>query len=126
MSNREDEAWRVFKITIPDPAPAPGPSHAAAAAAVRAFIGVYTSQGDLKPYLAANIRAEMEAGRPLHAILGLHPVALQSFDVQEAEDRPSEVLFVPARLVYQSFTEERLFTLVVEDGKWRINGSQLR
>jgi hypothetical protein len=46
--------------------------------------------------------------------------------VQPPEDRPSEVLFVPATLVYEGFSEERLFTLVVEGNQWRINGSQPR
>jgi hypothetical protein len=126
VSNREEGAWRVFKVTIPDAAPAADLSHAAAADAVRMFLGAWTSGGDVKPYLAANIRAEMEAGRPLHAILGLHPVALASFDVRAAEDRPSEVLFVPATLTYQGFSEERVFTLAVEDHQWKINESMLR
>ncbi|HEY0733880.1 MAG TPA: hypothetical protein VGD69_03160 [Herpetosiphonaceae bacterium] len=126
VSNREDGEWRVFKVTVPDPEPTAGPSHPAAIETVQALLGGYTNQADLKPYLATNIRREMEAGRPLHAILGLHPIALQSFAVDAPEDRPSEVLFVPATLVYESFSEERLFTLVVEDGTWRINGSQPR
>ncbi|HEY0606082.1 MAG TPA: hypothetical protein VGD58_24370, partial [Herpetosiphonaceae bacterium] len=126
VSNREEGAWRVFDVTIPHPVPAVGPSQAAAPETVRALLEGYINQADLKPYLATNIRREMEAGRPLHAILGLHPIALQSFEVQAQEHRPSEVLFVPATLVYESFSEERLFTLVVEDGTWRINGSQSR
>jgi hypothetical protein len=126
VSDREDGEWRVFKVTVPDPAPPAGPSQAAAPETVRALLAGYTKQADLKPYLATNMRREMEAGRPLHAILGLQPVALQSFEVDAPEDRPSEVLFVPATLVYEGFTEERLFTLVVEDGTWRINGSQPR
>lgn len=127
VSNREDGEWRVFKVTVPEPEPtAGGPSHPAAIETVQGLLEGYTSQADLKPYLAANIRSEMEAGRPLHAILGLHPIALKSFEVQPPEDRPSEVLFVPATLVYESFSEERLFTLVVEGNQWRINGSQPR
>jgi hypothetical protein len=124
VSRREEGAWRVFEVAVPDPGPAPALTHAAATETVRRFLDLYISQGDLKPYLATNIRAELEAGRPLDTILGLHPIT--SFDVGAPEDRPSEVLFVPATLVYQTFSEERLFTMVVEDGMWRIHGSQPR
>jgi hypothetical protein len=106
--------------------PPPGPALEDAAQAVRDLLTVYTSGGDVRPYLADNLRAELDAGRPPFQVLGMvQPLEAGQWTVQEPEARGSEVLFVPATLHYAGYTEERVFTLVVDEGQWRINGGSL-
>jgi hypothetical protein len=100
-----------------------GPTLEGATQAVQALLDAYTSGRDPRPYLSAELRARVEAGEPLDQVLGLQPAALQSFTVGAPLDRPSEVLFVPATLNYSVVREEHIFTLVVLDGQWRVQGS---
>lgn len=101
----------------------PVPARAEAPQAVRDLLAA-VGKRDVTPFLAWNLRDQLSAGRPLDQVLGLHPIALNAADVRDPEDRPADVLFVPATLSYQGFSEERLFMLVVEDGRWKVTESQ--
>jgi hypothetical protein len=103
--------------------PSTGPSHEGATQTVRDLLSAYTSGMDVRPYLDTELRARVDSGQSLEQLLALQPAAITSFDVGAPLDRPSEVLFVPATVVYSVMQEQRLFTLVVEDGVWRVNGS---
>jgi hypothetical protein len=105
--------------------PAPNITLEDAEQAVRDLLTAWSTGLDVKPYLAANLRDQIVAGRPADQTLGLHPIKMGDFSVAPAETRASEVLFVPATLNYGTFIEERTFTLVVENGAWRINGGSL-
>ncbi|HEU5099617.1 MAG TPA: hypothetical protein VFU22_11390 [Roseiflexaceae bacterium] len=102
----------------------PAPSRAEATQTVRDLLAA-VGKSDIMPFLAWNLRDQLNAGRPLDQVLGLHPIALNWADVRGPEDRPADVLFVPATLSYQGFSEERMFLLVVEDGRWKVTDSQL-
>ncbi len=45
---------------------------------------------DGRPYLALNLRAEAEAGRPLAQILGLHLITLDGYAAGAPRSRPEE------------------------------------
>ncbi len=105
-------------------AASPALSHAQASQTVRDMLGAWAN-GDIKPYLTAELRAKLAGHETTDELLGLHILRLQSFDVQLPQDRPSEVLFVPAMLVYEEFTEERIYELVIRDNQWRVSGSTL-
>ncbi|GAB4109079.1 MAG: hypothetical protein OHK0022_61470 [Roseiflexaceae bacterium] len=113
-----------FAFARADGPPPGGPTLEGASQTVRDLLNAFSS-GKVEPYLAANLRREIAAGRPAHQVLGIAPMAWQSFSVGAPLDRPSEVLFVPATLVYPTYREQRLFMLVVEDGRWRITESAL-
>lgn len=118
----QDGQWRVQGSFVE--APEPGPSRGAASETVRALLANFGGgTAVVRPLLASELRAAVDAGTPVHEALGLPPMAWQSFMVDAPEDLPSEVLFVPATLTYPTFVEVRRFTLVVEDGAWRITGS---
>jgi hypothetical protein len=101
-----------------------GPTHAAATQSVVDLLGNFGS-GEVTPYVAKTVRDQMAAGRPLHQIIGLAPIAPISFQAHAPQDRPSEVLFVPATLYFPTFIEERVFELVVEDQSWKVQHSSL-
>lgn len=103
-------------------APTVGPTREEAPQAVEALLGAWQAARDYRPYLTAELRAALAAGTPTDQVLGLRPIELVDFTVYAAADRPSEVLFVPATLRYHDVTEQHLFTLVVEDGAWKIHG----
>ncbi len=109
----------------PPTEPAPNITLKGAEQAVRNLLTAWSTGSDVKPYLASNLRNQLDAGRPADQILGLHPIEMGDFSVATAETRASEVLFVPATINYGTFIEERTFTLVVENGEWRINGGSL-
>ncbi len=101
-----------------------GPTREAAVQTVRDMLGTF-GHGDIRPYLTAELQQALTTGQTTDETLGLHSIGLQSFDVRPAEDRPSEVLFVPATLHYAEFAEERVYELVVEQERWRVHGSSL-
>lgn len=102
-----------------------GPSRDAAPQAVKDLLNNFGS-GNVAPYVAPVVRKEMAAGRPVHEILGLAPMAWRSFAVFAPEDNPSEVLFVPATLQYATYEEDRVFELVVEGNQWKVQHSSRR
>lgn len=108
-----------------EPADPAGPSLEGASQTVRDMLTAYSTGGDVRPYLSDDLRAELDAGRPPFQVLDLQPIEHGQWTVQPAEARGSEVLFVPATLHYAASTEERVFTLVVDEGQWRINGNGL-
>ncbi len=117
-----DGQWRVRESFID--VPVEPPTRENAPQTVRALLASFGGGTEaVYPYVSTNVRASIEAGRPAHELLGLPPMAWTSFTVGEPLDAPSEVLFVPATLVYPTFTEERHFTLVVEEQQWRVTGS---
>ena len=71
--------------------------------------------------LANEMRDQVAAGRPLFQVLGMQGDNLDSFEIREPT--PSEIMLVPATLHYHSFDEERFYYLVVEDGRWKIAGT---
>jgi hypothetical protein len=71
--------------------------------------------------LAKEMRDQVAAGRPLFQILGMQGDTLDSFEIREP--MPSEVMLVLATLHYHSFDENRFYHLVVEDGRWKIAGT---
>jgi hypothetical protein len=82
---------------------------------VSAMLEAYRSGADLRPYLSPNLLAQIDAGRPAHQLLGLHPVALQGFSFGEAYSYPQADLgFLPVTLTYQGFSEERVFTVAFD------------
>ncbi len=113
-----------FAFAQADGPPPGGPTREQASQTVRDLLNAFGS-GNVEPYLAANLRREIAAGRPAHQVLGLAPLAWQEYTVDAPQNRPSEVLFVSATLVYPTYTERRVFMLVVEDGGWRITESAL-
>ncbi|HEX5691776.1 MAG TPA: hypothetical protein VFX76_17295 [Roseiflexaceae bacterium] len=105
---------------IPNQAPAPDPAQT-----VRDLLNNFPS-GDVTRFLVKDLRDQVAAGRPVHQLLGLAPMAWHSYEVGSPLDRPSEVLFVPVRLNYATYSEDRLFTLAVDGDRWLVNGSGLR
>jgi hypothetical protein len=105
---------------IPSSPPAPAPVQT-----VRDLLNNFPS-GPVGRFLAKDLRDQIAAGRPVHQVLGLAPLAWRSYEVGMPLDRPSEVLFVPVRLNYPTYSEDRIFTLAVEGDRWRVNGSALR
>lgn len=102
-----------------------GPSRDAAVQVVDQLLTNFGS-GNIAPYVAKSVRDAMAEGRPAHQLLGLAPMAWQSHAVYTAEDRPSEVLFVPATLSFPTYEEDRVFELVVEGDQWKVQGSGQR
>jgi hypothetical protein len=79
---------------------------------VSAMLEAYRSGADVRPYLSPDLVQQIDAGRPAHQLLGLHPVALQGFSFGEAYSYPqADLSFLPATLTYQGFSEERVFTV---------------
>ena len=116
--------WRVQDSFVD--VPAPPPTRENASEAVRALLASLIGGTDaVFPYVSASVRASIESGMPAHEVLGLPSIAWTSFSVGDPLDALSEVLFVPATLVYSTFTEERHFTLVVEEEQWRVTGSSV-
>ncbi|HWQ12943.1 MAG TPA: hypothetical protein VNL77_09085 [Roseiflexaceae bacterium] len=117
-----DGHWLVRGSFLEDPVP--GPPREAASETVHALLTNFGAGIEaVRPLLARELRSLVDGGTPVHQGLGLPPLAWQSFTVGAPEDLPSEVLFVPATLTYPTFVEVRRFTLVVEDGAWRVTGS---
>lgn len=104
--------------------PTAGPTREDAVQVVRQMLGTF-GQGDINAYLSTQLQQALATGQTTDETLGLHSIGLRSFDVRPAEDRPSEVLFVPASLRYAEFAEERVYELVVEHNQWRVQGSSL-
>lgn len=122
----------LAKPVLTEPTPAPSATPAAgpqdpdpATIAVVGLLDAWMRGEDVRPYLALNLRAEAEAGRPLDQILGLHPITLESYAVGAPISRPEQTGFyvIPALLSYQGFSEERLFTVTVEGHEWRISAT---
>lgn len=111
-----------FGFTAPASA---APSRDAAVMVVDQLLSNFGS-GNIAPYVAKSVRDAMAAGRPAHQVLGLAPMAWQYHAVYSPEDRPSEVLFVPATLTFATYEEDRVFELVVEGGQWKVQGSSQR
>jgi hypothetical protein len=107
------------------PNPSPVLTHDAAMQIVRDLLNNIGSD-DVTRYLSSDLRGQVIAGQPVHQALGLRPMAWDSYDVAAPLDRPSEVLFVPVKLNYATFAEERIFILAVENNQWRISGSGLQ
>jgi hypothetical protein len=105
---------------IPSASPAPDPVQT-----VRDLLNNFPS-GDVARFLVKDLRDQLAAGRPVHQLLGLAPMAWHSYDVGAPLDRPSEVIFVPVRLNYPTYSEDRIFTLAVDGDRWLVNGSGLR
>jgi hypothetical protein len=105
---------------IPNSPPAPAPVQT-----VRDLLNNFPS-GDVTRFLTKDLRDQIAAGRPVHQVLGLAPIAWHSYEVGMPLDRPSEVLFVPVHLNYPTYAEDRIFTLAVEGDRWLVNGSGLR
>lgn len=111
-----------FGFTAQAPA---GPSRDAAVMVVDQLLTNFGS-GNVAPYVAQSVRDAMAEGRPAHQVLGLAPMAWKWHAVYTPEDRPSEVLFVPATLTFATYEEERVFELVVEGDQWKVQGSGQR
>jgi hypothetical protein len=88
------------------------PTQDSAPQTVRAFLNAFVGGEDVVPYLADPLRAEVLAGGPIDTFIGARP-GFQSFTVAEVDDRPSEVLFVRAEVIYSSATIENTFELVL-------------
>jgi hypothetical protein len=71
--------------------------------------------------LAKPMRDELDSGRPLFSVLGMQGDRLDSFEIREP--MPSEIMLVLATLHYSSFDDNRFYHLVVEDGRWKIAGT---
>jgi hypothetical protein len=111
---------------IPSADPVAGPQDPdPATIAVVGLLDAWMRGEDVRPYLALNLRAEAEAGRPLDQILGLHPITLEHYAVGAPISRPEQTGFsvIPALLSYQGFSEERRFTVIVEGHEWRISAT---
>jgi hypothetical protein len=119
----EDGRWRVNGSGPAHPPPSEAPSREAASQTVRDFLDAYTSGADVQPYLASQLRAQLDMGHSLDQLLNLSPTGFTSFNVSVPENLPSEVLFVPVTLISSTAHDQRVFTLGVEYGQWRINGS---
>jgi hypothetical protein len=119
----EDGRWRVNGSGPAHPPPSEAPSREAASQTVRDFLDAYMGGVDVRPYLATQLHAQLDSGQSLEVLLNLYRTGFTSFNVGAPEDRPSEVLFVPVTLISAAAHEQRVFTLSVEDGRWRINGS---
>ena len=95
---------------------------AGAAATLRDMLATF-GKGDISKFLSTKLRTELASSRTTDEALGLYELPLQSFEVRDALNEPTEVLLVPATLRYPEFEEERLYEMVVEDGQWRVTGS---
>lgn len=112
--------------SAPSATPAAGPQDPdPATMAVVGLLDAWMRGEDVRPYLALNLHAEAETGRPLDQILGLHPITLDSYAVGAPRSRPEQTGFyvIPATLSYQGFSEERRFTVTVEGHEWRISAT---
>jgi hypothetical protein len=88
---------------------------------VQRFLEAYFSGRDATVYLADPILAEVRAGRPLHQLVGDRP-GFEEFTVSLPDERPSEVLFVRAAVVYAGTPVETIFELAVAGDSWAIVG----
>ena len=103
----------------------PVPPREAAPQLVRDMLSAYVNGGDVRSFLSADLRARHQSGEPVDRLIGLPQPALQSFDVGAPLDRPADALFIPAQLTYATLQERREFTVVLEQGNWRVAGSSL-
>jgi hypothetical protein len=127
--NNEALASAPFGYVPPTDAidPPPVVTLEGASQAVRDLLQTYIDQRDAREYLAENLRSDLDAGTPIDRLLNLRQDTLRSFTVHAPDlSRPSEVLFVPTTLTYESGDVEQMFTLVVDNGAWVINGSSMR
>ncbi|MBC8078601.1 MAG: hypothetical protein H7Y32_21170, partial [Chloroflexales bacterium] len=84
-------------------------------------------KGDVLPLLASNLRQEVEAGRPVHQVIGLAPQGSPSYSIGNPvpmSGNPNTV-YIEATLGYATYTDVRQFALVLENGAWKIAHSQL-
>lgn len=91
---------------------------------VRDFMAAWSAGEDVLGYLAADQRREAGQGRPVHALLGLHPIQLNQYMVHEPP-QIAEIALVDVTLAYVDFGEVRRFMLASEDGQWRITSTIL-
>jgi hypothetical protein len=103
----------------------PIPPRETAPQLVRDMLNAYVQGGDVGAFLSADLRARLQNGEPIDRLIGLPQPALQSFDVGAPLDRPADALFIPAQLTYATLQERREFTVVLEQGNWRVAGSSL-
>lgn len=120
---QEQGEWRIGTVASVD---APIPAREAASDVVRAMLADWKNDLDVGQYLSLELRDQLLKGRTIDEALGLRPHMLEAFEVSAPENRPSEVLFVPAVLSYGEINDVRTYELVVENGQWRISGSSLQ
>lgn len=103
--------------------PNPGPAMQDARQAVSDLLSAWQAgnMDVVSSLLAKEMRDQVAAGRPLFQVLGMQGDTLDSFEIREP--MPSEIMLVLATLHYHSFDENRFYHLVVEDGHWKIAGT---
>jgi hypothetical protein len=92
---------------------------------VRDLLDAYVNGGNAGLFLSADLRARLQNGEQIDRLIGLPQPDLQLFDVGAPLDRPADALFIPAQLTYATLQERREFTVVLEQGSWRVAGSGL-
>jgi hypothetical protein len=110
---------------IVDAQPAPQDPHPAVNT-ISALLDTWAS-ADVRPLLAQNLIGELDAGRPLHQILGLAPQGKPSYSIANPvpmSGNPNTV-YVDATLGYAGYTDVRQFAVVLEGGAWKVAASQL-
>jgi predicted small lipoprotein YifL len=82
---------------------------------------------DIKPYLAQNLRQWYENGKSLPWLIGFDPMKMQGKpQVGAARQLPQSIWAeVPVTVTLPQSVDDYNFTLVVEDGFWKVNGTQL-
>jgi hypothetical protein len=103
--------------------PSPEPTLEGARQAVTDLLSAWQAgnMDVVRSLLAKDMRDQVAAGRPLFQVLGMQGDTLDSFEIREP--MPSEIMLVLATLHYHSFDENRFYHLVVEDGRWKIAGT---
>ncbi|HEY1015442.1 MAG TPA: hypothetical protein VGE07_22230, partial [Herpetosiphonaceae bacterium] len=103
------------------------PTDAEARDTLQLLLETASAGRDIRPYLSADRLAQVAEGRPISDFSGISPqFPLDGFAVGEREDRPADALFIPATLRYETFSEERIFRLVIEGDAWKITNSFTR
>lgn len=127
-TTQQPTATAMPTVAIPATSvPVGSPPVAQATQAVQNFLATWSSGGDVRPFLARNLQDELAAGRPLDQTLGLHPITMQSYAVHGPRFPPAEAAFIGATLTYANpgnggtFSEERDFIMVVEQGEWKVS-----
>lgn len=110
-------------LPAPSAAPTPGGDTALAMQVVEKFVSLYsadpTGNSSLK-YLSRNLQSQVQRGTPVPLLMGVQN-PIPSFNLDPVVPNPNpDTIVIRVRLNYATRIE-KIFTLIREDGSWRLN-----
>lgn len=110
-------------LPAPSAAPTPGGDVALAMQVVEKFVSLYstdpTGNSSVK-YLSRNLQSQVQKGTPVPLLLGVQN-PIPSFNLDPVEPNPNpDTIVIRVRLNFATRIE-KIFTLIREDGSWRLN-----